>query len=171
MEKFSVLLALCEENPLVTGGFPSQSPLTRSFDFSLICAWTKDWANNQDAGDLRCHRTHYDVTVMQSCYNFSITMNKLCNRVWYTCPHHHAITKITVVYCQNQIKKWSLTCHCFVKVFLYYLLIQLIKGHSCMWTGLGPVLLLFYYKCSSTWQCQAFNKQLNCTYFFLKICS
>ena len=32
--------------------------------FSLICAWTNDWANNRDAGDLRRHRAHYDVTVM-----------------------------------------------------------------------------------------------------------
>ena len=33
--------------------------------FSLICAWTNGWANNWDAGDLRHHRAHYDVTVMQ----------------------------------------------------------------------------------------------------------
>ena len=32
--------------------------------FSLICAWTNVGANNRDAGDLRRHRTHYDVTVM-----------------------------------------------------------------------------------------------------------
>ena len=32
--------------------------------FSLICAWTNGWVNNQDAGDLRRHRDHYDVTVM-----------------------------------------------------------------------------------------------------------
>ena len=32
--------------------------------FSLICAWTGSWVSNQDAGDLRRHRTHYDVTVM-----------------------------------------------------------------------------------------------------------
>ena len=32
--------------------------------FSLISAWTKDWVNNRDAGDLRRHRAHYDVTVM-----------------------------------------------------------------------------------------------------------
>ena len=28
--------------------------------FSLICTWTNGWANNQDAGDLRRHRAHYD---------------------------------------------------------------------------------------------------------------
>ena len=31
METFSALLALCERNPPVTGGFPSQRPETRSF--------------------------------------------------------------------------------------------------------------------------------------------
>ena len=32
METFSALLALCEGNPTVTGGFPSQRPVTLSFD-------------------------------------------------------------------------------------------------------------------------------------------
>ena len=50
----------------VTGEFPTQRPVTRSFDvfFDLICAWTNSWANNGDVGDLRRHRTHYDVFVM-----------------------------------------------------------------------------------------------------------
>ena len=33
METFSASLVLCEGNPPVTGGFPSQRPVTRSFDF------------------------------------------------------------------------------------------------------------------------------------------
>ena len=32
--------------------------------FSLICVWTNGWVNNRDAGDLKRHRAHYDVTVM-----------------------------------------------------------------------------------------------------------
>ena len=32
--------------------------------FSFICAWTNDWVNNREAGDLRRHRAHYDVIVM-----------------------------------------------------------------------------------------------------------
>ena len=32
--------------------------------FSLICAWINGSVNNGDAGDLRCHGAHYDVTVM-----------------------------------------------------------------------------------------------------------
>ena len=32
--------------------------------FSLICAWTNGWVNTRNAGDLRRHRAHYDVTVL-----------------------------------------------------------------------------------------------------------
>ena len=32
--------------------------------FSLIWVWTNDWVNNRDAGDLRCHRVHYDVSLL-----------------------------------------------------------------------------------------------------------
>ena len=32
--------------------------------FSLISAWTNGWANIRDAGDLRRHCAHYEVTVM-----------------------------------------------------------------------------------------------------------
>ena len=33
--------------------------------FSLICAWLNGWVNNREAVDLRCHRAHHDVIVMQ----------------------------------------------------------------------------------------------------------
>ena len=32
--------------------------------FSLICVWINGWVNNCEAGDLRRHRAHYDVTVI-----------------------------------------------------------------------------------------------------------
>ena len=32
--------------------------------FSLICGGMNDWVNNREAGDLRRHRAHHDVTVM-----------------------------------------------------------------------------------------------------------
>ena len=34
--------------------------------FSLICAWTNGSANNRDTGDLRRHRSHNDVTIMDA---------------------------------------------------------------------------------------------------------
>ena len=54
---------LCGNSP-VTGEFPSQRPVTRSFDVFVSCAWTNRRVNNRDARDLRRHRAHYDVTVM-----------------------------------------------------------------------------------------------------------
>ena len=46
MKSFSALLALCEGNPRVTGGFPSQRPVTRSFDIFFDLCLNK-WLNNQ----------------------------------------------------------------------------------------------------------------------------
>ena len=46
------------------GDFPAQRPVMRNLMFSLICAWINGRVNNGDAGDLRRHRAHYDVTVM-----------------------------------------------------------------------------------------------------------
>ena len=60
----SALLAICAGNSPVTGEFPPQRPVTRSFDVSLIYAWIYGWVNNGEAGDLWRHRAHYDVTVM-----------------------------------------------------------------------------------------------------------
>ena len=34
--------------------------------FSLICASINGWVNNREAGDLRRHLAHYDVSVMDS---------------------------------------------------------------------------------------------------------
>ena len=64
METFSMLLAICVGNSPVNGEFPAQRPVTRSFDVSLIWAWINDWVNNHEAGDLRRHHAHYDVTMM-----------------------------------------------------------------------------------------------------------
>ena len=43
---------------------PQKSQCRGALMFSLICAWTNGSVNNQDVGDLRRHRTHYDITVM-----------------------------------------------------------------------------------------------------------
>ena len=65
METFSASLDLCEGNSPVTCEFPSQRPVTRSFDFNLNLRLNKNgWKKHRDAGDLRCHRAHYDGTVM-----------------------------------------------------------------------------------------------------------
>ena len=64
METLSALLALCEGNPLITGGFTLKRPVMHSLMFSLICTSTNVWANKWNAGELRRHQDPYDVTVM-----------------------------------------------------------------------------------------------------------
>ena len=43
---------------------PHKGQWRGALTFSLICAWINGWVNYCDAGDLRCHFAHYDVTVM-----------------------------------------------------------------------------------------------------------
>ena len=67
IETFSALLALCKGNSPATGEYPSQRLVTQSFDvfFDLhLNQHINSWANNWDAGDLRRHRAHYDVIIM-----------------------------------------------------------------------------------------------------------
>ena len=59
MEPFSALLAICVGNSPVTCVYPTERPAKRSFADFLWSA-----PDNREAGDLRRHRTHYDVIVM-----------------------------------------------------------------------------------------------------------
>ena len=64
METFSALLALYAGNSLVTGEFPTQRPVKRGFDISMICAWVNGSVNNREANDLRRYRACHGVTIM-----------------------------------------------------------------------------------------------------------
>ena len=66
METFSALLAICAGNSLVTGEFLAQGPVMRSFDVFFDLRLNKRLSKQRQAGDLRRHRTYYDVTVMIS---------------------------------------------------------------------------------------------------------
>ena len=39
--------------------------------FCLICARINGWVNNREAGDLRCHQTHYDSIVLWKNVNLA----------------------------------------------------------------------------------------------------
>ena len=64
METFFALLALCAENSPVNGEFPSQRPVTLSFDVFCDLGLNKISVNNREGGDLRRQRAHYDVSVV-----------------------------------------------------------------------------------------------------------
>ena len=91
METFSALLAICVRNSPVTGEFPAQRPVTRSFDafFRLRLNNINDWVNSREADDLRRHRAHCDVTVMtnrvraEKLSGASFNYMDLLNQPWY----------------------------------------------------------------------------------------
>ena len=92
--------------PFVRGihRFPVNSPhkgqWRRALMFSLICAWMNGWVNNREAGDLRRHRAHYDVTVMRCFVFIAQVLNK-----WVTKLADHMCRETTwlVVYLHNKI--------------------------------------------------------------------
>ena len=65
--------------------WPVNSPLKGQWRgalmFSVICTWTNGWVHNREAGDLRCHCTHYDVTVMIWEYISSIMHMSVWNMI------------------------------------------------------------------------------------------
>ena len=74
----SALLALCEGNPPVTGGFPPQRPATRSFD-----GFYDLHLNNRGAGGLKHHRAHYDIAVMS--WKFKVIFQLVISDVFAPC--------------------------------------------------------------------------------------
>ena len=89
MEKKFALLALCVGNSPVTGEFPHKGQWRGALMFPLICARVNGWVNNREAGDLRRHRAHYDVTVMwgipmiSTSEFFALGVDKLRLWFWY----------------------------------------------------------------------------------------
>ena len=123
----------CAGNSPVTAG---KSPVNFSHTdqwrgalmFSLICAWTNDWVNKQDACDLRHHRSHYDVTAMWcwiviqwsgqpwdiSAFNASLLSNfELVKRVKLGVSVHYGRNDLkfgTLLYPDNQSLKVTIFC-------------------------------------------------------------
>ena len=63
METFSALLAICAGNSPVAAEFPTQRPVTWSFDVFFGLRPNKRLS---EAGDLRRHRAHYNVIIMNT---------------------------------------------------------------------------------------------------------
>ena len=59
------------------GEFPTQKPVTRSFDVFFDLRLKNGWVNNRKAGDSSRHRGHYDVIVMLSL-NPSFSPQPIC---------------------------------------------------------------------------------------------
>ena len=64
METFSALLAFVRGIHRSPVNSSHKGQWRGALMFSFICAWINGWVNNREAGDLRRHRAHYDVVVM-----------------------------------------------------------------------------------------------------------
>ena len=72
--------------------------------FSLTCAWMNYWVNNREAGDLRRHHAHFDVTVMvQWSLENVIDQTLLFSKQVWRFPAFHKVYSIKhvqgVVFC------------------------------------------------------------------------
>ena len=128
--------------------------------FSLICVWINGWVNNREAGDSRCYRAHYDVTVMMlwwhhwlwfSCCNYfsvlSSTYNTGCSKSVLkheTCfPTVNPLVKLV-----NKFSNYSHSSATTIDLPFYLTPTPAIKAPSCHHAvsiikshGLGPLLL------------------------------
>ena len=64
--------AICAGNSPVTVNSPHKGQWRGVLMCSLICNWTNGWVNNREAGDLRRHRAHYDVILMDGLVGNSL---------------------------------------------------------------------------------------------------
>ena len=100
--------------------------------FSLICTWKNGWVNNREAGDLRRHRVHYDVTVMVE-YLVQHNLKHQISRLMVLCEgnpviihsNYRKISNIrrTVVCnknCRSLRCSWSIACRrCSNYIFIF----------------------------------------------------
>ena len=61
---------------------PHKGQWQRALVLSLICAWINCWVNNLEAGDLRRHCAHYDVTVIYHAYLVFDLFGRVCEEHW-----------------------------------------------------------------------------------------
>ena len=71
---------------------PHKGQWRRALMISLICAWINVWVNDREAGGLRRHRAHYNVTVMifaisQPSFSIHIFFWNLLSGVQLTSQH------------------------------------------------------------------------------------
>ena len=100
---FRVTGPLCLRSPVNS---PHKGQWRGALMFSLICARINGWVNNGEAGDLRRHRAHYDVIVMDAWkmpgirlqQNTRIRMHFLCN-VWICNVIPHFIMDVITYPC------------------------------------------------------------------------
>ena len=105
IETFSALLFFVKGIHRSTVHSPHKGQWRGTLMFSLICAWTNAWANNRNAGDLRRHRTHDDVT---ATFEYMVERDTLTHWGWVT---HEITSKLTTIGPDNGLVVWRTPRH------------------------------------------------------------
>ena len=78
---------------------PHKGQWRKALMFSLICVPINGWANSREAGDLRCYRTHYDVTVMlvhwwkTECISLMLICGASITNIFHMRQHHGQVNR------------------------------------------------------------------------------
>ena len=142
MGTFSALLSFVRGAHRSPVDSPHKSQWRGASMFSLICAWTDGWASNRDAGDLRCHRAHYDVIVMivakisGNCHSgtWKMTSNTLYRFYlwWYSRPAMQENNDIHVMDIMHDVSSRYCFKHCnYIVVITLYTKIRP-SNHGCV---------------------------------------
>ena len=103
--------------------------------FSLICTRLNGWVNNGEAGDLRRHDAHYDVTVMWQCKSFTMynmyTRKNHKNIYTIVCSWDKVNTIVTLDYYICRFHGYTLNS-VRVRVRKLYLTSDSVKIYVCM---------------------------------------
>ena len=59
------VISQAQHDDVIEWNSPHKGQRRGALMFSLIRAWINGWVNSDEAGDLRRHDAHYDITVMK----------------------------------------------------------------------------------------------------------
>ena len=110
---------------------PVNSPHKGQWRGTLICVWINGWINNREAGDLRCYRAHYDVTVMNGIDLISLMQSPMKCTLSLTYPLVSTMAKNSQLVVQYKNKH---KIHTYIFISVIYLFpvtcpTDIFKGH------------------------------------------
>ena len=115
--------------------------------FSLICAWRKGWVINRYAGDLRCHRAHYDITVM-----FCL----LCGRwIGYNAASLHCRLPQPTIPLSGSLRGWSSSQ--WIERITVDLKVLIGSIHWPTWLGDSSLNVKYFFYTSLAYSTKEFN--------------
>ena len=114
--------------------------------FSLICAWINGWVNNGEAGDLKHHHAHCDVTVMEQGI---CEIGLMWLMSWWSCDHGHVT--LTVGQYRHMAIKMGDYCSCFYDA-AHFLILCSIEEKWQKYVGCGAIVfyVIFFSSCFLT---------------------